>query len=188
MNSHVAWGNCVTPLFTTTAGWLLARAARLGDAPTGLSRTGGLLLVLACAAFGLALQTHPSVAVLLPGVGLYIVWQRRRWLLSPWPYLGAATLLAAQAPTLLYIGRAGLGAWLDAIREKQEMYERDGALGLPEIAERLRPGRPHPRRGARRPPQRPRYRRCRRPGTRPSCWRSASPSSRSPGSSVVASR
>jgi MYXO-CTERM domain-containing protein len=154
VNSHVAWGNCVTPLLTTTAGWLLVRAARLdGGAPTdddgrprGASRPDGpsrrpgrlgLWLVLACAAFGLAFQTHPSVMALLPGVGLFILWRRWRWLLTPWPYLGVGVLLAAQAPTLLYIGQQGLATWLDAIREKQEMYERDGALGLNEILQRL---------------------------------------------------
>jgi len=163
--SHVAWGNCLTPLLTTTAGWLLARAARLSAPPEEvdarrlpLSRVrergaggegplvrgeevpawgGGPSLVLACGAFGLALQTHPSVAVLLPGAALYALWQRWRWLKTPWPYLGALALVAAQAPTLLFIGRNGLGTWLDAIREKQEMYERDGALGLPEIVERF---------------------------------------------------
>lgn len=137
VNSHVAWGNCVTPLFTTTAGWLLARAARLTGDRAPLRGRGGLLLVLACVAFGLALQTHPSVAVLLPGVGLFVIWQRWRWLASPWPYLGAGALLATQTPTLLHIGRVGVGSWLDAIREKQEMYERDGALGLHELADRL---------------------------------------------------
>jgi 4-amino-4-deoxy-L-arabinose transferase-like glycosyltransferase len=169
VNSHVAWGNCVTPLLTTTAGWLLVRATRLGgearrdgtdgrsgegtdgqsgegtDGQDGAGRhgaaapiaTNGLLLVLACLAFGLAFQTHPSVVVLLPGVGLFILWQRWRWLTTPWPYLGGIALLAAQAPTLLYIGQHGLAAWLNAIREKQEMYERDGALGLNEIAQRL---------------------------------------------------
>jgi 4-amino-4-deoxy-L-arabinose transferase-like glycosyltransferase len=179
--SHVAWGNCLTPLLTTAAGWLLARAARLSSTPENKaqppahpatpsvvhgdersplplsapergsegevhpgsggevrSRVGwGVALVLACGAFGLALQTHPSVAVLLPGAGLYVIWQRRRWLLTPWPYLGALALVAAQAPTLSFIGRDGLGTWLDAIREKQEMYERDGALGLPEVVARF---------------------------------------------------
>jgi MYXO-CTERM domain-containing protein len=137
VNSHVAWGNCATPLFTTTAVWLLARASRLGAGADGLHGAGGMLLVLAGAAFGLALQTHPSVAVLLPGAGLFVAWQRWRWLNTPWPYLGVGALLAAQVPTLLYIGREGLGTWLDAIREKQEMYERDGALRLHELAERL---------------------------------------------------
>jgi hypothetical protein len=137
VNSHVAWGNCATPLFTTTAVWLLARASRLGAGAVGLHGAGGMLLVLAGAAFGLALQTHPSVAVLLPGAGLFVAWQRWRWLKTPWPYLGAGALLAAQVPTLLYIGHEGLGTWLDAIREKQEMYERDGALSLRELAERL---------------------------------------------------
>jgi 4-amino-4-deoxy-L-arabinose transferase-like glycosyltransferase len=137
VNSHVAWGNCITPLLTTMAGWLLARAARLGDGTTGLRGAAGPLLVLACLAFGLALQTHPSVAVLLPGAGLFALWRRWRWLRTPWPYLGAGALLATQAPTLLHVGRHGLRAWLDAIREKQEMYERDGALGLNEIAERF---------------------------------------------------
>jgi MYXO-CTERM domain-containing protein len=137
VNSHVAWGNCVTPLFTTTSVWLLARASRLGAGADGLHGARGMLLVLAGAAFGLALQTHPSVAVLLPGAGLFVAWQRWRWLKTPWPYLGVGALLATQVPTLLYIGREGLGTWLDAIREKQEMYERDGALSLHELAERL---------------------------------------------------
>jgi hypothetical protein len=142
VNSHVAWGNCVTPLFTTTAGWLLVRAARLsgdgaGSADGGLGAATGLLIVLAGLAFGLAFQTHPSVAALLPGVVLFVVWRRWRWLMTPWPYLGGLALLAAQAPTLIYIGRNGLMAWLDTIREKQEMYERDGALGLNEVVRRL---------------------------------------------------
>src|SRR6185436_2281173 len=69
VNSHVAWGNCITPLFTTTAIWLLARAARLSsDRPAQgrLRASTGLLIVLGGLAFGLALQTHPSVAALLP--------------------------------------------------------------------------------------------------------------------------
>jgi 4-amino-4-deoxy-L-arabinose transferase-like glycosyltransferase len=131
VNSHVAWGNCITPLFTTMAGWLLVRAAR------PVHPTPGLPLVLAGLAFGLAFQTHPSVAALLPGVVAFVLWRRPRWLMTPWPYLGAGAFLVAQLPTVLFIGQHGLAAWLDAIREKQAMYERDGALGPSEIVQRL---------------------------------------------------
>ena len=37
--------------------------------------------------------------MLLPGVGLYVLWRRGRWMFTPWPYLGAGALLAIQAPT-----------------------------------------------------------------------------------------
>ena len=134
--SHVAWGNCVTPLLTTTAGWLLARTARLAASPYPC-RGAGMQLVVAGLTFGLALQTHPSVAILLPGVGLFLLWQRWRWFGTPWPYLSVLVLLAAQFPTLLYIRRVGLSTWLDAIREKQEVYEREGALTVNELTQRL---------------------------------------------------
>jgi hypothetical protein len=189
VNSHVAWGNCLTPLLTTTACWLLARAARpdtrlstrsgvrqdarpvdglarAADDPSGAGRTngivrgvtagvtagvatgvtdgawaagGGVALVLACVTFGLALQTHPSVAALLPGAAVFVAWRPRRWLSRPWPYVGAGLVLAVQAPTLLYVAREGLAGWVDAILEKQEMYDGAESLGLSALLERLGP-------------------------------------------------
>lgn len=142
VNSHVAWGNCVTPLLTTTAAWLLARGLRL--APLGGARLGpaaGLCLLLAAGAFGLALQTHPSVAALLPGaaVGLALAAWRRLggWLRGPWPYLGFGALALGEAPTLLLIAHEGVGRWLGAVYERQAQYEGVQALDAGILADRL---------------------------------------------------
>ena len=93
VNSHIAWSNCLTPLFTTTGLWLTHRAVRQNR--PRLLAPGGL-------AFGLGLQTHPVGALLLPGVAVAVAIARPRWLRGPWPWLaivaamlGAANLLAA---------------------------------------------------------------------------------------------
>jgi len=138
VNSHVAWGNCVTPLFTTTALWLLARALRLGEeAASGPGRTADLLLVLAGAVFGLAFQTHPMAAACLPGVALFAVWRGRSWLRTPWPYLASVAFAVAQLPTLLFMAREGPARWLAAVREKQTMYEGTDSVGAGTAVERL---------------------------------------------------
>jgi hypothetical protein len=55
VNSHVAWGNCATPLFTTLAVWTSYAAVH---GTTFRPRTALLLTGLF---WGLAFQTHPSV-------------------------------------------------------------------------------------------------------------------------------
>ena len=138
VNSHVAWGNCVTPLFTTTALCLLVRALRLGEeAAAAPGRAAGLLLVLAGMAFGLAFQTHPMAAAFLPGVALFAVWRARFWLRTSWPYLAALAFVAAQLPTLLFMAREGPARWLAAVREKQTMYEGTDSVGAGTVVERL---------------------------------------------------
>ena len=91
--SHIAWSNCLTPLFTTLGLWL-AHYAITRDRPR--------LLVPSGLAFGLGVQTHPVGALLLPGVAIGVAVARPGLLRGPWPWLailaailGAANLLAA---------------------------------------------------------------------------------------------
>jgi hypothetical protein len=86
MNSHVAWSNCTTPLFTTLM--LLAFYA-------GVRRNSGPVLALSGFLAGLALQTHPTVLMFFPGMLVWFLGQRdlRKWLKQPWPYLAVALAL-----------------------------------------------------------------------------------------------
>jgi 4-amino-4-deoxy-L-arabinose transferase-like glycosyltransferase len=61
LNSHLAWSNCTTPLFTTLASWTLWLAVGRPAAQSGR------LLVLSAGLWGLALQT---LFVLLQGLAL----------------------------------------------------------------------------------------------------------------------
>ena len=94
VNSHVSWSNCVTPLFTTTAFWLLARALERPDRP--------LRLALAGLAWGLAFQTHPSVATMLVGAAAYAIWRDRRLPLRPGAWLAVVLLAVGYANVLVY--------------------------------------------------------------------------------------
>jgi hypothetical protein len=122
VNGHVAWSNCATPLFTTIAFWLLIRALDRPEQP--------LRLGLAGLAWGLALQTHPSVAAFLIGAAGYALWRDPRLPLRPGAWLGLGmlavgysnvlasnlggefdTLTEAQGRASGYAGDAGLDAW-----------------------------------------------------------------------------
>jgi hypothetical protein len=85
VNSHIAWSNCLTPLLTTLAFWALLRA---GEARPFLPLAGLLL--------GLALQTHPLVVAMLPGLALAVLLHDARSLRTPWPWLAAAAFLVVQ--------------------------------------------------------------------------------------------
>ena len=83
VNSHLAWSNGLTPLFTTLAlgaTWWAVRAGRGG------------WLVAAGLLWALALQTHPSVVAFLPGVLGWTLWQPqgRAWLRTRWAWLTVA--------------------------------------------------------------------------------------------------
>jgi 4-amino-4-deoxy-L-arabinose transferase-like glycosyltransferase len=89
VNSHVAWGNCLTPLFTTLAFWLVYQAIGPSYRSDGRSTADGAwLLVPAGLSFGLALQTHPTVVGLLPGVAVAVLLARPGLLRRPWLWLG----------------------------------------------------------------------------------------------------
>ena len=80
VNSHVAWQNSTTPLYSTLCCWALARALRRADLPGGRWARGGRWLVLAGGLYGLVLQTHPGTILLAPalaGTVLYHCWTHR---------------------------------------------------------------------------------------------------------------
>ena len=86
LNSHIAWSNCITPLFTTAALWLTHRAV-MAERPSRLVWAGG--------AWGLALLTHPTAALFLPAIGLYVVGTHPRWIVTRWPWLACGVGLIA---------------------------------------------------------------------------------------------
>ena len=66
LNSHLAWANSTTPLFTTTALWLLLRVARRWRE----TKLGGWELAAAGLCLGFALQTHIMVLVIIVGAAI----------------------------------------------------------------------------------------------------------------------
>ncbi|HZO30223.1 MAG TPA: glycosyltransferase family 39 protein [Chloroflexota bacterium] len=119
VSSHVAWSNCVTPLFTTTAIWLLLRAL---DAPGNALR-----LALAGLAWGLALQTHPSVIAFLVGAAVYALWRDPRLPLRAGTWLAVAMLAVGYGNVLAY----NLGSGFDTLTQAQRVgSEYAGGAGL----------------------------------------------------------
>lgn len=94
-NSHIAWSNSTTPLFTTLALFAYLRATR-GDSPRWL--------ILAGALYGLALQTHPSALALAPAFIIDFLWvpSTRRQLRSLAPYLAIGAALVVYSPVIYY--------------------------------------------------------------------------------------
>jgi 4-amino-4-deoxy-L-arabinose transferase-like glycosyltransferase len=139
VNSHVAWGACALPLLTTTATWLLVRAAGAchPERSEGSPSPGRLPLVLAGLVGGLAFQIHPLVAAFVAGAVVFVLWRARSWLRTPWPYVAAGVFLLAQLPTLLFMAREGPARWLAAVREKQTMYDGDQLLDGGSFVDRL---------------------------------------------------
>ncbi|MCC7366918.1 MAG: glycosyltransferase family 39 protein [Chloroflexi bacterium] len=127
VNSHIGWGHCLTPFFTTAGVWLVQRAVRLGR-DAAISRrmagtSGGVALVLAGFCLSLGFQSHPTVAVLLPAVVVFMLWKHRGWLASPWPYLAGVAFVIGQAPTLLNSWLRGELVWLSAGMDQRAIYE-----------------------------------------------------------------
>lgn len=93
VNSHVSWSNALTPLFVTVAVLTLLPAATHGS---------GVALALGGLLFGLALQTHPSVMTLLPGLALGLLWRRPRLVFSRWLLLAGALFLLGYSNVIAY--------------------------------------------------------------------------------------
>jgi hypothetical protein len=122
ITSHVPLSHSVTPLVSTTALWLLARAVR--HARTDLAR-GGKLLAWAGLVSGLALQTHPTVAPLLAGAAIGAVLMRRRWLRTRWPAVAVACAILGYSTLLIYHVTSGFEIVND-IRNKEASYRDAG--------------------------------------------------------------
>jgi 4-amino-4-deoxy-L-arabinose transferase-like glycosyltransferase len=119
VNSHVSWSNCATPLFTTLAIWLLVRAL---DQPARAMRWALVGLT-----FGLALQTHPSVATILAGAMLYALWRQPHLPLRPGAWLAVLLLAVGYGNVLLYNLQSGFDTLVQAQRVGSEYA---GGAGL----------------------------------------------------------
>ena len=115
VNSHVAWSNCVTPLFTTAGLLTLTRALR--DDRPGLLLPTGLL-------FGVAFHTHPTALPVLVGGALAVLVQRRGWLASPWPYLAALLAILSNVNLIIYNLQTA-GRTFSYAQEIQDSYVRE---------------------------------------------------------------
>jgi 4-amino-4-deoxy-L-arabinose transferase-like glycosyltransferase len=157
VNSHVAWSNCLTPLLTTLAFWLLLRSAltprpphhayhgapdphgptvgegetrrvtplpRKGEGLGGGGHNRGGLLVLAGLLLGLALQTHPLVVALMPGIALAVLLRDWRIVKTPWPWLAALAFLLGYANVIVYNAEQGFESLRSAQRIQAE-YAQD---------------------------------------------------------------
>lgn len=119
VSSHVAWSNCVTPLFTTTAIWLLLRALDVPGHPVRLGLAG--------LAWGLAMQTHPSVIAFLVGAAIYALWRDPRLPLRPGAWLAVALLAVGYGNVLVY----NLGSGFDTLTQAQRVgSEYAGGSGI----------------------------------------------------------
>lgn len=101
INSHYAGTTYVLPLFSTA--FLLALVL-------AVKRSSGWWLIASGALLGLAAQTNPVPALMLPGVAAWFLIQRKSTigLRTRWPYLAAVAFLLAYAPVIAYNLQTGL--------------------------------------------------------------------------------
>src|SRR5205823_6528961 len=92
-NSRIAWSHSLTPLFSVAAVWLLLRAVEEHD---------GRSLVGAGLAAGLALHTHPTIVVMLPGGLVYLLWKGRDLLRTRWALLAVGAAALVNVNLLIY--------------------------------------------------------------------------------------
>jgi 4-amino-4-deoxy-L-arabinose transferase-like glycosyltransferase len=95
VNSHVAWSNSATPFLAAATFLALHAAMRRGD---------GRLLVLGGLLYGLALQTHISMLVVIPGLLVWFLARRDllAWLRRPWPYLAVLAAALGYSNMIVY--------------------------------------------------------------------------------------
>lgn len=121
VNSHIGWGHGVTPLFVTLATWLLVRAARLRS--QGSDRAAGWWLLAAGFAWSLALQTHATVAVLLPAAAVFLLWKYPGWWRTAWLWLAGLAFIVGQTPTILNSIKSRALVFLNSGVEQRNLYE-----------------------------------------------------------------
>ena len=123
VNSHVGWSHSTTPLWATLGLACLARAAY----GRGMGVNPGPWLVASGLLLGLAVQTHVTALLLIPGAGLALLIAQPRLLRTRWMALAVLTFLIATANLLVYNVETGGGSLL-AGRSKLAGYtgEEDG--------------------------------------------------------------
>jgi hypothetical protein len=97
--SHLAGAASFGPLLVLASLFAVERALGARD---------GRWLVPGGALFGLAIQTHPSVLAIVPGVALALWWRGRALLTSQWALLGGLALLIGCSNLLVQIPRTEL--------------------------------------------------------------------------------
>ena len=118
VNSRISYAHSMTPLVTTLGLWLLVRAARLQSGP--YLAASGLV-------FGFALQSHPTVLGLVPGLAVFMLWRLRGVVLSRWGALaillgglGCANLIVHNVLTDLGSVREGMSKSAAYAEERAE--------------------------------------------------------------------
>jgi len=132
VNSHVGWSHSTTPLWATLGLACLARALGRSPAPDALvaSPSPNPWLVGAGLMLGLAVQTHVTALLLLPGAGLAVLVARPGLLRTRWTVFGMLAFLVATANLIVFNVDSGGGSLL-AGRAKLAGYtgEDDGFDG-----------------------------------------------------------
>lgn len=121
VNSHIAWSNATTPLFTTIALWTLLPAIRDGS---------GRSLALGGLALALALQTHPSVAAFFPGVALALLARQPTLLRSRWLIVAGALFVLGYANMLAYNVVSEQGSVARLIHQQQTYAGGEAGAGF----------------------------------------------------------
>lgn len=122
INSHVAWSNSVTPFFIALAFVVLHAAARRKD---------GRLLVLGAFLYSLALQTHVSLLVLIPGLTIWFLARRdiMTWLRQPWPYLAVGVALLGYSNMIIFNVVSG-GVSLADVQSRRYAWVSEPTLNI----------------------------------------------------------
>ena len=104
-------------LFWTLTFWAVLRAWRTGR---------GVWWLAAGAAFGAAMASKYTAVLLAPGLSLWILLDsgRRRWLRTPWPWLGVAVGAAIFAPVVWWNAAHG---WASFLKQGGRVADRDSS-------------------------------------------------------------
>lgn len=142
INSHVFWTNSITPFLTTVA--LTALTVSLASPVAGQNNRRPVWFVLAFVLWGLALQSHPSVWTLLPGLVLALALQpslRSNWRRA-WTWVAPAAGLLAYSNIILFNLTSGFAS-ISALRTKyyalpeEQLFWRTFPARLQEMGDEL---------------------------------------------------
>ena len=120
IGSHVAWMNCTTPVFCLLM-WIAFYRGIVNDSGLGLALSGFFA--------GIALQTHPIIALLFPGMIIwYFLEQKKKgrpltaWLRRPSVYVALALFLLTYGNIIWYNAQGRLHI-LAAAQRRDTMHQ-----------------------------------------------------------------
>ncbi len=114
--SHYAGATYALPFFSTA--FLLAFV-------WAVRRESGIWLVFSGALLGLALQANPILVLILPGIVVWFLTQRRRvvGLRTPWPYLAIVAFLVVYAPVIAHNIQTNLAGITEASTGRSYLWQ-----------------------------------------------------------------